>query len=254
MIQSFGNTHVGLLRRINQDRFVIDEEAGLYVVADGMGGSLAGEVASQMTVEVVQRFVRETGRGPEQEWPFGFDPQQSLNVNRIGNAVKLANQRVFREADGRADWSGMGTTVVAALVDGDRISLASAGDSRAYRVRGRELEQLTTDDSWVQTAVMEGVLTSEEARTYPMRNILTKAVGGQESIELELSEQVLEHGDVYLLCSDGLHGMVTDRDILGVVLAAADDLDRAARDLIAAANERGGRDNITAILLRYRKS
>lgn len=253
MIESHGASHVGRLRQLNEDSLLVDADAGLFIVADGMGGTHAGEVASQMAVAVVTDFVRRSQREEADIWPYGLDARLSRNGNRLRNAVMLANHRVWKEADLRPDRAGMGTTIVAALADGDHLTLCSAGDSRAYLIRAGRLDQITTDDSWVQAALIEGVLSSAEARDYPLKNVLTKAVGGQESIDVDVIERQLEDGDVYLLCSDGLHAMLTDAEILETVLAAGGDLKRAGRDLIDGANSSGGKDNITALLFAYRK-
>lgn len=252
MIESFGATDVGRRRRLNEDSLLVDDEAGLYIVADGMGGHNAGEVASRLAVEVVTNFIRRSRSDDEITWPYGVDPKLSLNANRLRTAVMLANKRVWKEADNREEYTGMGTTIVAALAGGDVLTLCSAGDSRAYRIRQGRLQQITVDDSWVHAAFSEGMLNSEEIQEHPMKNIITKAVGAKEMIELPVIEETLQEGDLCLLCSDGLHGMVSDLRMLEIVLAAQSDLNKAVLELIAAANAGGGKDNITALLLRYR--
>jgi len=145
----------------------------------------------------------------------------------------------------------MGTTVVAALVSGNVMTLGSAGDSRCYLGREGELRQLTQDDSWVSAALGEGILNSDDVERHPLRNVITKAVGARDSIDLDVSDHTLQPGDLALLCSDGLHGMVSDEDILRLLLSDPDSLEKASKRLVDAANDAGGRDNVTAVLLRY---
>src|SRR3990172_5712855 len=253
MIESFGVTDIGRRRQLNEDAMLIDDQAGLYIVADGMGGHNAGEVASRLAVETVSNFVSRSGQEEEITWPYGVDPAISINANRLRTAIMLANKRVWKEADNREDYTGMGTTIVAGLVEGASITVCGAGDSRAYRFRGQPFDQVTMDDSWVQVALNEGLLHVDEAENHPMKNIITKAVGAKQNIDLTVQEETLEDGDIYLLCTDGLHGMVTQTHILEILTDRKDDLEGSVRSLVAAANDRGGKDNITAILLRYRK-
>lgn len=252
MIESFGATDAGQRRPLNEDSLLIDGETHLYVVADGMGGHNAGDVASRLAVEVVSRFIRRTHGAEEFSWPHGYDVKLSPNANRLRTAVMLANRKIWKEAESRDEYTGMGSTIVAAFADADVLTVCSAGDSRGYRIRDGNLHQITTDDSWVQAAVSEGLLKSEQVRNHPMKSLITKALGSRESIELDLVEEPLQEGDVYLLCSDGLHGMVRDSRILEIVKTAADDLEGGVRGLIQAANDKGGKDNITAVLFRYR--
>jgi len=252
MIEAYGLTDVGRRRKLNEDSFLIDNDLSLFAVCDGMGGHNAGEVASQMAIEALASFIRKSAEDDEEmTWPFGFDQALSLEANRLQNAIHVANGSVFRAADNRADLSGMGTTLVAVLITGDRLVLGSAGDSRCYLLRDGELRQLTRDDSWVSTAWAEGILTADEIERHPFRNVITKAVGAKDSLEVDIHEHILRSGDMVLICSDGLHGMVHDQDILGLLTPPPEPLDEATKRLIDAANESGGRDNISVILLRY---
>jgi len=251
IVESFGWTDVGQLRALNEDSFFIDGELGLYIVADGMGGENAGEVASRTAADVVATFIRRSNES-EITWPFGIVPHLSHNGNRLRTAIMLANKRVWKEAESRQEYVGMGTTIVAALVEDAVLTLCGAGDSRAYRIRENQLDQITTDDSWVQAAVSAGAMTHERFQEHPMRNIITKAVGAKEAIELEILETPLQEGDLYLLCSDGLHGMIDDSRILEIVSGTHGNLQEGVAGLIAAANAVGGKDNITALLIRYR--
>lgn len=253
MIESFGATDVGRRRKLNEDSLLVDSEHGLFVVADGMGGHNAGEIASRLAVETVGNFVQRSTEEEEITWPYGVDPKLSLNANRLVTAVMLANKRVWKEADSRQDYTGMGTTIVAALVNNTDISFVSAGDSRAYRLRDGEFRQMTIDDSWVQAAVDEGVLLPEEADSHPMKNIITKAIGAKEHLEVSVEEHAMQDNDMYLLCSDGLHGMISEETIAEMLKNANGSLEDLVHDLIRAANDNGGKDNVTALALRYRK-
>ena len=253
MIEAFGKTDVGRRRKLNEDSFLVDPETHLYAVCDGMGGHNAGEVASRMAIEALDAFVQKSHREKEITWPYGLDADLSFAGNRLKTAIKLANRKVFRAADNREDYTGMGTTVVAALVtEADRLlTVGSAGDSRCYVLRGGELKQVTTDDSWVSAAWAEGILSAEEIERHPLKNVITKAVGAKDTIEIDVVEHKLESGDLVLICSDGLHSMINDEAIREVLVARGASLEEAAGGLIDAANEAGGRDNVSVVLLRY---
>ncbi len=250
MIEAFGQTDVGRRRKINEDSFLVSPEANLFAVCDGMGGHNAGEVASRMAIEAISTFIESSGVEQEITWPWGMDANLSFDANRLKTAIRIANSRVFQEADKREELTGMGTTVVAALLAGEVMTIGSAGDSRCYLVRGGELMQLTRDDSWVSAALGEGILNSDDVEHHPLRNVITKAIGAREAIDLDLIEHRLMPGDVAMLCSDGLHGMLNDQD-LAQLLPLPDSLEEATARLIDAANEAGGRDNVTVVLLRY---
>jgi protein phosphatase len=252
MLEAFGKTDVGRRRKLNEDNFLIDRDTNMYAVCDGMGGHNAGEIASKMAIETLHAFIAKShGEEKDITWPYGLEPQLSFEANRLKTAIKLANKRVFKAADNREDYTGMGTTLVAALVNDSTLSVGSAGDSRCYLVRGGELTQLTRDDSWVSAAWAEGILSHDEIDRHPLRNVITKAVGAKESIEIETTEQKLEAGDLVLLCSDGLHAMITDDEILRLLHPMPASLEKAAGALIDAANEAGGKDNVSVVLLRY---
>lgn len=247
-ISAFGLTDVGRKRRHNEDAYLLDAERGLFVVADGMGGHAAGEVASRITVESIQEFIAGTEEEHENTWPFGFNNRFSLEGNRLTTAVEKANEKVMRAVQNRPELKGMGTTVVAALFDQDRATLVHVGDSRAYLLRGGELRRLTDDHSWVQEQVNAGILSEDEAKTHPLKNVVTRALGGAAHVAVDLIEVPISHGDRFLLCSDGLTGMVTDDEIIDR-LRSRDPIDRIVRGLVEFANERGGIDNVTAILV-----
>jgi protein phosphatase len=251
MLEAFGRSDVGRRRKLNEDNFLVAPEPGLYAVCDGMGGHNAGEVASQMAIETLASFIERSHKEKEITWPYGLDVNLSYDGNRIKTAIKLANKKVFRAADNREEYTGMGTTAVAAIVSGDVMTVGSAGDSRCYLMRNGELTQVTKDDSWVSAALGEGILNSDEIERHPLRNVITKAVGAKESIELDVVEQKLSPGDVALICSDGLHAMLNDEQIQQTLTPFPESLEEAAGKLIDAANEAGGKDNVSVVLLRY---
>jgi PPM family protein phosphatase len=251
MLEAYGQTDVGRRRKLNEDNFLVATEPGLFAVCDGMGGHNAGEVASKMAIETLQAFIEKSHREKEITWPYGLDVNLSFDGNRLKTAIKLANKKVFRAADNREDYTGMGTTAVAALVSENVLTVGSAGDSRCYLLRAGKLTQLTRDDSWVSAALGEGILNSDEIERHPLRNVITKAVGAKETIELDVVEQKLEPGDLALICSDGLHAMLSDDQILATLTPVPATLEEAAGKLIDAANEAGGKDNVSVVLLRY---
>ena len=252
MIEAYGRTDVGRRRKVNEDSFLVSPDASLYAVCDGMGGHNAGEVASRMAIETLLAFVEKSAIEKEITWPWGLDANLSFDANRLKTAIRLANSRVFQAADNREELTGMGTTVVSTVVTGNLMTIGSAGDSRCYLVRGGELKQLTRDDSWVSAALGEGILNHDDVEHHPLRNVITKAVGARDTIDLDVIEHPLEDGDVALLCSDGLHGMINDQEIARLLIPVAESLEEASARLVDAANEAGGRDNVTVVLLRYK--
>jgi protein phosphatase len=250
MIEAFGRTDVGRRRKINEDSYLVSPETSLYAVCDGMGGHNAGEVASRMAIETISGFIERSAVEKEITWPWGLDANLSFDANRLKTAIRLANARVFQAADNREELTGMGTTVVTAIVTGDVMTIGSAGDSRCYLVRAGELKQLTRDDSWVSAALGEGILNSDDVEHHPLRNVITKAVGARDAIDLDVIEHDLQPGDVVMLCSDGLHGMIHDQEIGRILVASLPSLEEASAHLVDAANEAGGRDNVTVVLLR----
>jgi serine/threonine protein phosphatase PrpC len=247
-LEAFGQTDVGRRRKLNEDNFLVNTDTNLYAVCDGMGGHNAGEVASKMAIETLEAFIRKSaGEEKDITWPYGLEAHLSFEANRLKTAIKLANKKVFKAADNREDYTGMGTT----LVSGKVVTIGSAGDSRCYLIRPGELKQLTRDDSWVSAAWAEGILSHDEIDRHPLRNVITKAVGAKEEIDLDTTEHQIQKGDVLLLCSDGLHAMLTDEKILQAMTPFPAALPEAAQKLIDAANEAGGKDNVSVVLLRY---
>lgn len=244
-----GRTDTGRVREHNEDSIGQDPELGLLVLADGMGGLKAGEVASAMAVEVVTRELVDVLRS--------LDPGQSdddtgyaLESLAVGRAVVRANETIFQVAQSQPQCAGMGTTLVVLLFYDDRLTVAHVGDSRMYRLRDGEFEQITLDHSLVQELVNRGFYTPEEAREATHKNIVTRALGIGEDVEYDLLEEVALPGDTFLLCSDGLNDMVDDPTIRAILLENQDNLDAAADRLVGAANDNGGRDNVSVLLAR----
>ena len=249
-ILAHGLTDKGLSRTNNEDSFYSDKDLGLFVVADGLGGHSAGEVASRMAVEALSGYIRKSCAGGE---PLigRSDSGRSDASNRLVSGIRLANQVVCEAAKNNPSWQGMGTTIVAALADGNRVSIAHAGDSRAYLVRSGTISQLTDDHSVVAEKVRKGLMSKEEAEGSGIRNVITRALGYDEAFEVDVTEIDILDGDRLLLCSDGLSTMVSDDDALMII--ASDDLPQSVcTKLVDEANNNGGKDNITVIAVFFK--
>ena len=280
MLRAYGLTDKGRVRPTNEDRFAIQEELGLCVVADGMGGHNAGEVAARLAVDAVVDFVRERSasrfrlRSPESHanfgearrsaegaeaagerdadlWPFGFDPALSADGNLLRTAIHLANVQILEAAISSNDYAGMGTTIVAARVADGRLSVAHVGDSRLYLVAERQLRQVTLDDSWMVSMLAHDPNADPLLlQHHPMRNALTNVVGARARVEVHVVEQQLAAGKRLLHSTDGVHGVLDDSRIERMMLEEEDP--RAiAHGVIKAALARGSRDNCTAVVARY---
>lgn len=232
VVDRAGLTDTGRRRRRNEDSYVLDPP--LFAVADGMGGAQAGEVASRLAAAAFREYHDADDLAPEQ---------------RVEALVQEANRRVYARSREDANASGMGTTVTAALVEGEWVAIGHVGDSRAYRIRGSQLEQLTEDHSLVADLMRSGRLTPEEADAHPQRSVITRALGTDPEVDVDTFAVGVEPGDVFLLCSDGLTTMVADEEILRLV-HESNSLERAAKALVKAANRSGGEDNVTVVLFR----
>lgn len=254
MESRFGaKTDVGLKRGHNEDTYCAVPELGLYLVCDGMGGRNAGEVASCLAVEVIQQHIRDARQDASLPMIGPTDAGFSLQTNRLASALRLANQVVHGAARNRSDHAGMGTTVVAALITGQMLSVAHIGDSRLYLIRGGGIQPLTEDHSLVAEQVRRGLLTEEEAERSPQKNIVTRALGIDETVEVTLDELPLEVNDALLLCSDGLTRGVKPDEILREVRHGATP-QAAAERLVELANAAGGEDNTTVVLIALREN
>jgi PPM family protein phosphatase len=242
---------IGLKRPHNEDCFLADPPLGLYVVCDGMGGSNAGEVASRMAVDVILARVKATVQNPSLPLIGPVDPGRSPATNRLASAIRAANEAIHEASRANPSFAGMGTTVVAICLSDSHLSIAHVGDSRLYLIRDGILQALTTDHSWVAEQVAQGNLTEEEAERSPRRNIVTRALGVERTVEIDLAEIPLRSGDLLLLCSDGLTRTARPGEILQT-LTSATDLTMTADRLVALANEAGGDDNTTVLLVAIR--
>lgn len=243
-------SHPGLRREANEDTVCARPDIGLYIVADGMGGHAAGEVASKMASQVIETFINDTRNADiNTTWPFPYDPSLSLDGNRLTAAFRLANRRLSTAMQGDEALRGMATTAAAVLVNKGKPIVAHVGDSRVYLWRAGSLTQITQDHSWVNEQVRAGVLTEADARHHPWRHVVTRALSGGDDPEIDLQELDLEAGDRILLCSDGLSGVVPPERLASIIGQKAP-LDQTCRELIDAANEAGGPDNITVAMLQ----
>jgi protein phosphatase len=247
--RAVGITDVGLQRDHNEDTFAVLPEHDLFLVADGMGGHRAGDVASRLASESISDFFQRTA-GEEVTWPFHFDSALSESENRLLTAIRLANRQIYEHSLKSHDLRGMGTTVVGALFNPDtrKMYVGHVGDSRAYMIRDGQISQLTRDHSLVNDYLKVMPDMPEDQRSELPKNVITRALGMQDSVEVDLLAHDARIGDTFILCSDGLSGMISDAEILQV--AGQSDLNMACRRLAALANEHGGEDNITAVLVR----
>lgn len=245
LMHSYGATDVGRKRKVNEDAYLRDDELGLWVVADGMGGHAAGEVASQESVDTVYGMVKR-GKLPLRV----SDPVQEEDLNAacrlLEGAVQAATYMVYAMAELDLGKAGMGTTISAMMSFARNLILAQVGDSRIYRVRAGEVVQLTEDHTLIAWQLKRGIITEEEARVSKQRNVITRAVGNRDYVQVDILVCPPELGDQYLLCSDGLHGYLRPEEIPEVASAGGDD---AVRRFVELANRRGGKDNITAVLV-----
>jgi protein phosphatase len=242
-----GRTDTGRVREHNEDTIASDVDVGLLVLADGMGGYNAGEVASGIAVKTITNLVRE---GLVREDLGSIDRTTGLTRPSIvlRDAITRANKIIYQTARSQAECEGMGTTVVAALFYDNRISIAHVGDSRLYRQRGSQIAQVTMDHSLLQELVDRGFYSPEEAQRAANKNYVTRALGVEPQVEVEVQEQPVDKGDIYILCSDGLSDMVEDEDIRLTISTFGANLDTVAKQLIQLANENGGRDNVSVVL------
>ena len=249
-VTACGFSHPGRVRDDNEDAFGSFLEERLFIVADGMGGHNAGQVASLMTVDAIETFFRSHHADPRRPWPHAIDKTLSLGVNLLRVGVKVANDKIRAAAAADRARARMGSTVVALAVGDAQVTVAHTGDSRAYRIREDEIKRLTRDHSIVEEMLaVRPDMSTEEVASFAHRNVVTKSLGSKEEVEPTLYVNTLQRGDRYLLCSDGLWSVVPDERILAIV-AANPDIEAACQLLIDAANEAGGPDNITAVLVR----
>ncbi len=250
---SFGKTDVGKKRELNEDSIGVMGEEGIYVVADGMGGHNAGEIASSIAVETITQFFKAAADDEDMTWPYKIDPALSLEVNKLTIAVKFANRTIYRKQLDNKAYSGMGTTIVAMLLlkDEEVLYVAHVGDSRAYRFYNGALEQLTEDHSLVNEYIRAGQLTPEQAKSFPHKNVIMRALGMKDNVMVDVQKILVRPGELYFACSDGLTDMSSDDEIRSILRRHQDDdLETIADALIKSANDNGGKDNISVVLFR----
>ena len=235
-MQYYGLTDQGMVRKQNEDCFFVDEKNGVFFVADGMGGHNGGKMASQMSADITKEYVNEH---------IPTDENVSLLLEE---AIQKANSDIYHKAKKERAYNGMGTTVEACALKSDKLFSFHVGDSRLYRLRAGKLVQLTTDHSYVEVLVQNGNITRKEARSHPNRNVITRAVGTDPSVEIDRAEFSVKTGDVYLICTDGLTEMLDDRAIKKIILLDLPLKERVEK-LIETANEKGGTDNVTALMI-----
>ncbi len=254
-IKHAARTDVGMKRDNNEDNYLVFAEQNLFAAFDGMGGHAAGEVASAIAAQEVKEFFDFTSKDEDATWPFKGEKQKSYDENRLITAIKLANARIIEASENDAGKKNMGTTAVAVHFverngSGPKALVAHVGDSRVYLFRGNQLQRITIDHSLVEEYLRLGKITAEEAKDFPQKNIILRALGQQRIVEVEINAYQPQPSDIFLLCSDGLSGMVTD-DVMQSILQKATSLEGAANKLIDTANANGGVDNVTVVLAQF---
>ncbi|MEM7581843.1 MAG: Stp1/IreP family PP2C-type Ser/Thr phosphatase [Acidobacteriota bacterium] len=247
-IESFGSTDVGLLRTHNEDCFDVNDTFQVYIVADGMGGHNHGEIASQIAVESIRDFII-SSMDNDGTLPIGYDSSLHQHSNHLKRSIHTAHDHVLEAIREDGALLGMGTTVVGAMHKEKVVAIAHVGDSRGYRLRDGHLELLTQDHTWVNEQVVAGYLSEEQAKSHPLKNVVTRALGGDSDIVVDVTETEARGGDLFLLCSDGLTTMLSDEEI-HERLVAESTLEDIGRRLIQDANARGGFDNVTVVLFK----
>jgi protein phosphatase len=248
-----GDSNVGMKRAHNEDSFYLPESERLAIVADGMGGHASGEVASRMAVETISGFFKATQEEQQLTWPFKMDKGHRYDINRMVTAIKLANLKIHEQAQKDPRCHGMGTTVVSALFVDDALVVGHVGDSRLYRRRDGVFEQMTEDHSLLNDYIKMKHLSPDEIAAFPHKNVIVRALGMKDTVQVDVHVDAPRLGDVYIICSDGLSGMIKDDEI--AELATSDkDLDVVCERLISTANKNGGLDNITVVAVRLEEA
>ena len=247
-------THPGMKRELNEDSFVILENEGVFVVADGMGGHNAGEVASKIAIDTIAEFFKASAEDDDMTWPYKLDPTLALDANKLLVGIKFANKRIFKQSSEDAACSGMGTTVVSILAKdgGDELYIAHVGDSRCYCFYEGELIQVSEDHSLVNEYLKAGQITKEQAKNFPHKNVIMRALGMKDNVLVDIQKRQARAGEIYLLCSDGLSDMVPDTET-EKILSEDIPLNEKTKRLVDMANANGGKDNITVILVQVEK-
>ncbi len=252
-IEVAGITHVGMKRNHNEDSYLLLPEEALFCVADGMGGHSSGEIASKIAIEELSEFFKLTSRDEEATWPFKMDKNRNYDENRLTTGIKLANVRIFERANSENKYKGMGTTIATVHFASKLAYVAHVGDSRVYSFRNGSLKQLTEDHSLLNDYLKAKRLTADEIEAFPHKNVIVRALGMKDTVQIDIVKLDPQDGDLFLLCSDGLSGMVSDNHIQKTLVKSAE-LQAACAQLIDLANSAGGSDNVTCVLARYHAS
>jgi PPM family protein phosphatase len=248
-----GMTHVGMKRTHNEDNYLVLPEEALLCVADGMGGHSSGEIASKIAIEEISEFFKLTSRDEDATWPFKMDKSKNYDENRLATGIKLANARIYERANSENKYKGMGTTIASVYFASNLAYVAHVGDSRVYSFRDGELSQLTEDHSLLNDYLKAKKLTAEEVEAFPHKNVIVRALGMKDTVQIDIVKLDANEADLFLLCSDGLSGMVTNEEIQQMLLYS-EDLQATCNQLIDLANSAGGNDNVTCVLARYHLS
>jgi PPM family protein phosphatase len=249
-----GTTHVGMKRNHNEDNYLLLPEEMVFCVADGMGGHSSGEIASKIAVEEIAEFFRMTSKDHDATWPFKMDKSRNYDENRLATGIKLANARIYERAATDLKFKGMGTTLVCIhFAPSNAVYVGHVGDSRVYFFRDGVLKQLTEDHSLLNDYLKSKKLTQAEIDAFPHKNVIVRALGMKDTVQVDIGRLDPQEGDIFLLCSDGLSGMVPD-NMIQEALSKSEDLEGTAAQLIDMANAAGGTDNVTCVLTRFHAS
>jgi protein phosphatase len=246
-------TDIGLVRSHNEDYYVAEQDLGLFAVVDGMGGHAAGEIASRTVADGVIDFIRTTQADPDKTWPYPFDPSLSHLANRLQVAIRTANRRLADVVRRNERLGGTGATISAALFENDHLAISNVGDCRAYLVRAGHVYQITRDHSFVAEQVASGILKAEDAKRHPLRHLVTRAVSGNAKISVDTWDVEPRPGDRLLLCSDGVHGLMSDDELSAIALSDVS-IESMCQQLVDAARARGGTDNSTVVMVQVEDS
>jgi protein phosphatase len=250
-IKAAGSTHVGMKRSHNEDYFFIMSEQNLFIVADGMGGHSSGEVASKMACQTLVDFYKATAEDDDLTWPYKMEKNLDYETNRLITGIKLANLKIFEASNRQSRYRGMGTTIVTVHYHNDTLYMAHVGDSRIYQLRDGKIKQLTEDHSLLNDFIKTQNPTPEEIANFPHKNVILRALGMKDMVMVDTLNIKPCIGDIYLLCTDGLSGMVSNEIIRDIILQNNEDLNLTTQRLIQEANKAGGNDNITLIITKF---
>jgi len=248
-IKAYGQSDVGRVRSSNEDAWAVFPDLQFFVVADGMGGHAAGEIASHLAVDTMHDFMQTSAQSSEVTWPADMDRNLPVPIRRLVAAGKLANEKIFQASRSNPKLNGMGTTMVAVLIDQGIAYVGHVGDSRAYLFRDGKIGRLTEDHSLINDYIHQGLLKIEEASQHPLKHVITRALGSGTKVEVDVKAVPLREGDALLLCSDGLSNLLTDEELRTTTLNIIHEPQTACERLVDMANEKGGEDNITVVFI-----